>query len=217
MHLNETLLVYRCPACGKQVHSVTGVFALSGDLLKLKCECGESELVLMYNADGKAQLIVPCFLCASNHQYIVSRELLTAKDLFVLTCACSDVPICITGHKDKVIAAAEDADAALSAQLAAAGYDDFSAFHPDHTPPAATPEDEDAVRFAFASLCEENGILCTCEQGEGDYTYELMQDSVLFYCRRCGCTKMMPLGSEAAREALATCVTLDLRGRVVEE
>ncbi len=217
MKLQDSMLAYRCPSCGAQVCSVTGVFALSGDLFKLKCDCGGSELVLMRTGADKLQLTVPCFLCASPHQYVVSRELLTTKDLFTLTCACSDIPICITGTETQVLAAAEEADAMLQTQMDAAGFSDFSDFHPAHEAPPADPADADAVQFAFSALCEEGGILCNCPAGEGDYTYELMTDSVLFYCRGCGCTKMMPLGSEGARETLATCVTMDLRGRLAEE
>ena len=215
MQKKETTLAYRCPACGQQVFSVVGVFALSGDMIKLKCECGHSELLLAYTPDGKVRITVPCFLCNSPHQYVVARELFLEKELFVLTCACSDAPICLTGHHQQVVAAAKEADAMLQAQLEENGLFEYSQLHPQHEAPAAEPEDADAVQFAFTSLCEENAILCNCTGG-GDYTYELMTDSVLFYCRGCGCTRMMPLGTTLAREALATCTELDLRGKLVE-
>ena len=215
MQKKETTLAYRCPACGQQVFSVVGVFALSGDMIKLKCECGQSELLLTYTQDNKVRVSVPCFLCNSPHQYVVSRDLFLSKELFALTCACSDAPICLTGQHDKVLAAAKEADAELAEHLAEAGLSDFSQLHPSHDAPAAEPEDADAVQFAFTSLCEENAFRCNCTEG-GDYTYELMTDSVLFYCRGCGCTKMMPLGTTLAREALATCTEMDLRGRLVE-
>ena len=133
----QTTIAYRCPACGKQVFSVIGVFALSGDFIKLKCECGQSELSLMYTPNGKVRFTVPCFLCASNHQYVVDRETLLSRDLLSLTCTCSDQPICLTGQKDNVLAAAEAADTELQAQMEQAGFTDFSDFHPNHeTPPA---------------------------------------------------------------------------------
>lgn len=215
MQKKETTIAYRCPSCGQQVFSIVGVFALSGDMIKLKCECGQSELLLAYTPDGKVRITAPCFLCNSPHQYVVSRDLFLSKDLFVLTCACSDAPICLTGQHDKVAEAAREADADLKARLTEAGLSDFSDLHPQRDVPSTEPEDADAVQFAFSSLCEENAILCNCTDG-GDYTYELMTDSVLFYCRGCGCTKMMPLGTTLAREALATCTKMDLRGKLVE-
>ena len=38
----ESIVSYRCPKCGTTVMSMVGTFALSGDLIKLKCSCGES-------------------------------------------------------------------------------------------------------------------------------------------------------------------------------
>ena len=53
----DTTVSYRCPACGKSVVSVTGVFALTGDMIKLKCTCGESELLIKQEGEGKAHHI----------------------------------------------------------------------------------------------------------------------------------------------------------------
>ena len=39
----ETTVAYRCPACGAGVMSAVGIFALSAEMIKLKCTCGQSE------------------------------------------------------------------------------------------------------------------------------------------------------------------------------
>ena len=49
----ETTVAYRCPVCGKNIISVVGIFMLSGDLIKLKCDCGVSELTITSNSDLK--------------------------------------------------------------------------------------------------------------------------------------------------------------------
>ena len=40
--------------------SAVGLFALKADMLKLKCECGKSEMSIVYGKDGKVRLTVPC-------------------------------------------------------------------------------------------------------------------------------------------------------------
>ena len=37
-------IAYRCDECGGTVRTVVGALALSGDMLKLKCDCGGSEI-----------------------------------------------------------------------------------------------------------------------------------------------------------------------------
>ena len=78
----ETTIAYRCPNCGKMVFSVVGVFTLSGDLLKLKCGCGESEMVIQYTSDRKLRLTVPCIVCSSPHTYLISSKNFFSEDVF---------------------------------------------------------------------------------------------------------------------------------------
>ena len=65
----ETTVAYRCPACGAGVMSAVGIFALSAEMIKLKCTCGKSELKIIYNRDGTVRLTVPCLLCAQPHTF----------------------------------------------------------------------------------------------------------------------------------------------------
>ena len=82
----DTVVSYRCPACGKTTLSVTGVFALTGDMIKLKCTCGESELLIKNEGADKVRLIVPCLFCAKPHQYVVSKSLLLSREIFSFPC-----------------------------------------------------------------------------------------------------------------------------------
>ena len=40
----KTTVAYRCPECGAGVLSVVDIFALSANRVKLKCDCGKSEM-----------------------------------------------------------------------------------------------------------------------------------------------------------------------------
>ena len=59
---NQTTLAYRCPHCGAGVMSVVGMFALSADMIKLKCDCGKSAMEVLPTPDGKVRLTVPCLI-----------------------------------------------------------------------------------------------------------------------------------------------------------
>ena len=71
----ETTIAYRCPACGAAVESMVGAFALSADMLRLKCPCGGSELTVVYTKDKKVRLTVPCYVCPRPHVFTVAQNL----------------------------------------------------------------------------------------------------------------------------------------------
>ena len=47
----KTTVAYRCPECGAGVLSIVGMFSLSANRLKLKCDCGKSELDVVLQDD----------------------------------------------------------------------------------------------------------------------------------------------------------------------
>ena len=106
----ETSIAYRCPNCGHMVFSMVGVFALSGDMIKLKCSCGHSELTAVYTADRKIKLSVPCFICPNPHTYVISPSGFFKGDLMRLACTYSGIDICLIGDKAEVKKAAKQAD-----------------------------------------------------------------------------------------------------------
>ena len=98
----NTTIAYRCPSCGGAVKSMVGVFSLSGDMIKLKCPCFRSELKLSYTSDGKLRLSVPCFLCGTEHEFILSKEAVLDRPLTMLACPFAGLDICFTGTKENV-------------------------------------------------------------------------------------------------------------------
>ena len=82
----QTTVAYRCPHCGTGVMSAVNVFALSADMVKLKCPCGESEMPIVSSSESKFRLMVPCNFCAKPHQFTVSSSLFFGQELFTLQC-----------------------------------------------------------------------------------------------------------------------------------
>ena len=113
LNSKETTVAYRCPKCGKMVFSVVGVFTLSGDMLKLKCGCGESEMIIAYTPDRKLRLTVPCLVCSGSHTYVISSKTFFDEDVFRMSCPYGSVDICLVGEQNAVIKAADEADEEL--------------------------------------------------------------------------------------------------------
>jgi L-cysteine desulfidase len=98
----NTTLAYRCPKCGAAVMSGVNMFSLTADMLKLKCSCGGSELVLVNGKDAKVRLTVPCMLCGGGHHFTLSRSLFFGKELFCMPCPYTDINLCCVGEENHV-------------------------------------------------------------------------------------------------------------------
>ena len=75
---------------------------MSGNLLKLKCVCGSSELVVQMLRDNKYKITVPCILCPHSHSFTLSSGTFFQKDIFSLSCKFTAVDICFIGKDNKV-------------------------------------------------------------------------------------------------------------------
>lgn len=184
----QTTIAYRCPACGKSVISVTGVFALTGDMIKLKCDCGGSELVIKNIGDGKIRLTVPCLFCPTPHNFVVSKKMLFNREVFTFPCAYSGVDICFSGSKGAVLKAIEESDKALSeliddtelAKIFEENGENENSYNDEHI--------RDMILFVLGDLCEEKKIKCACSDG-GDFLVENEIGKVKISCKKCGCSR----------------------------
>ena len=209
LNSKETTVAYRCPRCGKMVFSVVGVFTLSGDMFKLKCGCGESELIIQYTSDRKLRLTVPCIVCANPHTYVISSKTFFDEEVFRMSCPYATVDICLVGEQNAVIEAAKQADTELLSLLNASGVeslDDFLAAKEEddehHSKEAADPEMQSLVHFMLCELEEDEKITCKCGH-HGHYEFKFVGnklDNVLIYCTECSASVSIPLRDHAESE-----------------
>lgn len=217
----QASIAYRCPVCGEFVHSIVGVFSLSGELIKLKCSCGQSELSIK-NSGDRIQLSVPCFVCEKEHIYTISRAALFSEKGFTFTCPFSGMEICFVGNEKNVKAGIKKADEELNEILEENEITDFFA-----------PRDnlDDSIDYAGTALCisvikdiaAEGRIHCGCtERGKrrkkgkddiltqmGRYQNNCFGDFVLRYekglfvlsCLNCGKKLVLPLSSSSSSMA----------------
>ena len=212
----KTTVGYRCPHCGTGVLSVVGMLSLKADLLKLKCECGKSELTAVFTGDGSVRLSVPCLLCPKPHTFTVRKSLFFENDLFCLPCAYSDLNVCMIGETNRVKAELSRTELELLQTLEENGVESFAALHEetDDAEELPDPEIRDIVMYVVRDLDAEGKIRCRCERKEppapaedgtvdasGDFDVEIAPDYICVTCRDCGASRIIRTDSYLAAHA----------------
>lgn len=195
----QTTIAYRCPHCGAGVMFGMDVFTLSAPMIKLKCDCGGSEMTVVKQNDGKIRLNVPCLFCPKPHSFLISSNVFFGKEDFFLQCPYSDMDICFLGDTDHVKANLARGELKLMELMEEHGINDLSAFR------EANVEDDDealdseltqSVIFVLSELEAENKIFCKCDHDHGideeKYGFEVFSDHVLVECRDCGAKRKIP-------------------------
>ncbi len=215
LNSKTTTIAYRCPCCGKFILGVVGVFTLSGDLIKLKCDCGGSELIIEYISDNRVKIKAPCLFCPSPHTFCLPLDSMFERDILALTCNYSNLDVCFIGDKDSVLEAAKEADNELLNLLDEAGFDDLESFLIGRNGVSDNSEDnvsldyrldyaqiEEVVHFMLTELADEGAIRCGCKEGDtAAYDFEFKGDSVRIFCHSCGHEKHIPMSSTLAANA----------------
>ena len=183
----ETTFAYRCPHCGATVFSLIGIFALSGDMLKLRCSCGKSETIMNYTQDKKIRLTVPCIACPKPHYFTLGQNSFFSREsgVFRLPCPYTGIDIAFIGKKDAVSEAVEKANDELLALMKETGMQDISAMRGEEDEDDLLSENpilDDVVFFTLKDLEAEGAIHCNCQNEAGEYTYRLHHGRVTVEC-----------------------------------
>ena len=194
LETKKSTVAYRCPACGSGVMSVVDTFRLSADMVKLKCECGGSEMVMVKTGDGKVRFTVPCMLCPKPHNFTVSTNLFFDKELFVLPCPYSDLNVAMMGESNHVKAELSRTELQLLDMLEKSGVESLDVFHSEQY--LTDPQVLEIVSYMIKELDDEGKIYCRCDgESEGDYELEMTVEGLKVSCRKCGASKTVPTNS----------------------
>ncbi|MBQ9131213.1 MAG: hypothetical protein IJX62_01905 [Clostridia bacterium] len=198
----QTTVAYRCPHCGAGIMSAVGLFALSADMMKLKCTCGNSEMTVIYSKDGKVRLTVPCILCAKPHTYTLSSTLFFDKDLFVLQCPYTDFNIAFLGETNGVKAELARSELELLDLMEKSGLKNFDQYHDDEEA-LTDPQILEIVMFVINDLDAEGKIYCKCRACDNGrhYDAEVLNDGVRVTCRKCAASRLIPTDSRLGAHA----------------
>lgn len=204
----KTTVAYRCPECGAGVLSMVGMFSLSANRLKLKCDCGKSELDVVLH-DDKVRLTVPCIFCRKPHVFNVNKQIFYGRDIFVLSCPYSDINICLMGEENHVRAELARSELELLDMLEENGIGDFSVFGSDGEM-LPDPQVFEIIMFVIHDLEAEGKIFCRCPDGEGDYDAEMTDGGIRVICKKCGAEKIISTDSLIGAHDFLNCESLRL-------
>lgn len=207
----KTTIAYRCPACGAGVISAVGMFSLSADMVKLKCDCGHSELTMVYTADKKVRLTVPCLICPKPHQFVVGQNVFFGRDLFVLPCPYSDINLCFMGEMNHVKAELARSELELLDMLEKNGLADFEALRQKEEELLPDPQILDIIMFVIHDLEAEGKIKCKCaDPHDCELDCSMMEDGLLVFCKTCGASHVVPVDNYLSAQAFLDCDSLQL-------
>ena len=195
----QTTIAYRGPHCGAGVMSAVDVFTLAAPMIKLKCDCGGSEMSIVRQADDKIRITAPCIMCPKPHSFLISKNVFFGKEEFFLQCPYSDLDVCFLGEMDYVKANLAKSELKLLELMEQNGIGDIAAFRNANTEDEDEVLDSDllqSVVFVLSELEAENKIFCKCEHSseidEEKYGFEAKREGVLVKCRDCGAERLIP-------------------------
>ncbi len=194
LELKRSTVAYRCPACGNGVLSMVDAFKLKADMVKLKCDCGKSEMTIIQSSDKKIRFTVPCMLCPKPHNFTVNEALFFDKELFVLPCPYSDINIAMMGEMNHVKAELSRTELELLDMLEKSGLESFESIHSESY--LTDPQVLEIISYVIKELDEEGKIYCKCPEGvEGRYEVEMTKEGLKVTCLECGATKTVSTNS----------------------
>lgn len=200
LDVKKTTVAYRCPKCGCGVMSVVGLFNLSGDMLRLKCDCGGSDMTLVRSREGNVSITVPCMLCPEPHRYTLSSSGFFDREIFSLTCPITGLDTVIMGETERVKAALAKNELELLEMLEASKLDSFENIRGERN--TVDPQVMEILTYMIKELDEEGAIHCECEgEGEREFELEFFSDSLRISCKHCGAWADIPTGSLIAATA----------------
>ena len=210
----KTHIAYRCPDCLSTIYGYVGKFALSANLLRLKCSCPDTSLDISITNDGKIRLSVPCLFCKQNHSYTVSQNIFFGRDSFLLNCPYSNMDICFIGDKEKI-----DAELTRSQREIERLLSDLEVGAVSDIKPTDVDEDEilpdatlyDTVKFLVSELMLDGKIDCPCHSGKYDLRFS--REGIDVYCEECGAYHNFDLTSPSRAEEIVTVDRLQLKSK----
>ena len=198
----QTTVAYRCPHCGAGIMSAVNLFALSADMVKLKCTCGESEMTVVSSKDGKVRLTVPCILCANPHTFTLSSSLFFGKDLFTMQCPYSDMTVACIGETNQVKAELARSELELLDLMEKSGIENPVDLRGE-SEMLSDPQVREIVMFVINDLDAEGKIYCKCAPTDNGrfYDADILDDGVRVCCRKCAASRFIPTDSSLSAHA----------------
>jgi len=181
----STTILFKCPCCGEKVTGKADIFRFSGGSeYLLSCPEGGPPLSARLRDDGRVKVTVPCIVCEGEHTFHLPKAVFFTEEIFVLSCACSDIDICVLGAESRAEAEYAQIDADISELIYEDAMDSLI---------ESNPYKMEIIR-RLNQMAEERHITCEC--GSDDLEFRLTDQSVDIRCSRCSAFLSIPAADE---------------------
>ena len=206
-------IAYRCPECASSIFGIVGKFALSANMLRLKCDCDKpSSLDMSITNEKKIRLSVPCLFCKQNHNYVVSETVFFDRDKFLLNCPYTGMDIAFIGEEEDINKELKRTEEEIGRLMASFEAEELSDIQPaDMTEEEILPDPAvyDTLRFVVQDLEAEGRVKCPCSDGR--YELRFVDNGVEFYCENCGASYTFTATSPSVAEEYLDIDSLELK------
>lgn len=194
-------IAYRCPHCAVATLGFLGGLHNVSDMLRLRCECGESALEIRPIDGMKVHIEVPCVYCKDTHTYVINTDILGREQPTALPCPASRHDILFIASESNMPAALERSANELSVILESFEAEDVKDIQPmdiDEAECAPDPAIYDVLNFVVRDLEDAKSLSCPCKRGP--YALRFTDDGAEVYCASCGATYRFYATSAATAE-----------------
>jgi hypothetical protein len=208
----QTHIAYRCPECGSLIYGFVGKFALSANLLRIKCSCGHSAIDINITNDKKIRISSPCIFCKKNHSFVVSQSLFFERDIFLLNCPYANMDICFIGSKENIdkeaVRSGKEIEKLLS-DIEAESIKDMQPTDLEECDILPDPAVYDIIRFLTKELQADGKLDCPCHSGS--YDLRFTNGGIEVFCTECGASYVFNTESESSSVDYLTLDSLYLK------
>ena len=204
-------IAYRCPHCATATLGFLGRLHSVSDMLRLRCECGESALEIRPLGDGKVHINVPCVYCKDTHTYVISSDIFTREVPTALPCPSSRHDILFISDEASMNEALQRSANELSVILESFEAEDVKDIQPmdiDEAECAPDPAIYDVLNFVIRDLEDAGSLTCPCKKGP--YELRFTDDGAEVCCSSCGATYRFYAISAATAETYLTVDSITL-------
>ena len=205
-------IAYRCPECASSIFGIVGKFALSANMVRLKCDCDKpSSLDICVTNDGKLRLSVPCLFCKQNHNYVVSEAVFFDREKFLLNCPYTGMDIAFIGEEEDINTELKRTEEEIGRLMASFEAEELSDIQPsDMTEDEILPDPAvyDTLRFVVKDLEAEGRVKCPCSDGK--YELRFVDSGIEVYCENCGATYTFTATTPSVAEEYLSIDSLEL-------
>ena len=204
-------IAYRCPSCGIATVSFLGNLASRTDMLRLRCECGESALTIQRMPEEKIRLSVPCVYCKGEHASVISREIAERDETSRIPCPFSGMNILFMAKEDEMGAELDKSAEELGSVMASLEAERISDIQPEDIDEEYAPPDPaiyDVFNFLLRDLEADGAVSCPCDKG--DYDLRFTDDGMQIYCKNCGASRSFTARTAAMAEDYLSLSSVEL-------